>query len=82
MVYVDHVDKHQDCIILYVRSLAKSGINGNVRIVQILNDIYSFTKNGEPVAELIPTGFLVKCCSATTSLGKPYLKEMKKENVC
>jgi len=82
LIFIDHVEKTPQFIELYCRSLAKSGPNGNMRLVEILNNIYSFTKNGEPVAEIIPTGFLVRCCSQTNTLAKPYVEQIKRENVC
>lgn len=66
LLRVDRVGRDYNNTEIHFRMLAKSGMNGTMRIVSIMNSIFEYSPESlEPFAELTTMGFKIRCCHKT-----------------
>lgn len=76
VVCIDRIEKGDVEIKFHCYMLAKSGINGTLRVCEIINEIFEFDpKEPEvPVAETYGNDFTIRIGPSTHDLNKQYRK--------
>lgn len=74
---IERIDKEGNDHTFFCATGPRSGLNGVLRVIEMMNEHYEFDPKREkiPFAEITDTGFLFRCCWDTHSLNKKYRKD-------
>jgi hypothetical protein len=75
---VQRVEKPSVEMFIHCRMLAKSGINGTMRVCEIINEIFQFDKDSDTlVAEMYGNDFQIRIGPDTHDLNKQYKRRSR-----
>lgn len=74
---IERIEKEDNSYTFFCSSGPRSGLNGVLRIIDMMNEHYEFDPKREkiPFAQITDTGFLFRCGWDTHWLDKKYRKE-------
>ena len=73
LLNIESVEKEIGTYTINFRRMAKSGINGDHRLVEIMNSTWNYSSEDAPIAWRTDDGFTIRCCNHTNCMSKQKL---------